>query len=97
MSRLDQAKLALKIQKAKRQLKREIIEVEGGDGAVVVEITGAQKMKKIHIDPDRVDLAEIEQLEDWLVEAVGGAISQSQQLAAQTIEPYLKQLGMTGS
>ena len=96
MNRFDQAKLLLQVRKAQKQLKKETLEVEGGDGAVVIEITGEQKVKKIHIDPDRVDLENIGELEGWLAEAMREAITQSQKLAAETMKPFMGQLGNLG-
>ena len=96
MNRFDQAKLLLQVRKAQKQLKKEVLEVEGGGGAVVIEITGEQKVKKIHVDPDRVDLDNIEELENWLAEAMREAIVQSQKLAAETMKPFMGQLGNLG-
>ena len=93
MSVIDKAKLVKQFKKVRKELKREIIEVEGGDGAVVVEITGEQKLKKIHIDPDRVNLKDIETLESWIEDAVREAIQQSQQVAAAKMRPYVGMLG----
>ena len=62
-----------------------------------VEITGEQKIKKIYIDPESVDLEDIGQLEGWLEEAVKEAIIRSQKLAAEKMQPMmgaLSQLGM---
>ena len=97
MSKFDQAKLLMKARKLQKELQREVITVETGDGAVKVEITGEQKIKKIHIDPETVDLEDIGQLEGWLEEAVKEAILRSQKLAAEKMQPMmgaLSQLGM---
>jgi DNA-binding protein YbaB len=51
MSKFDQAKLVMKARKLQKELQNEIIVVEAGEGAVSVEITGEQKIKKINIDP----------------------------------------------
>ena len=45
MSRFDQAKMLLKVKKLQKELQKEIISVEQGNGAVKVEITGEQKIK----------------------------------------------------
>jgi DNA-binding YbaB/EbfC family protein len=78
MSKLDQAKMLMKVRKLQKELQKMIIEAEAGEGAVVVEITGEQKIKKIHIDPEFVDLDDIGQLEKWVEEAVKEAIAKSQ-------------------
>jgi DNA-binding YbaB/EbfC family protein len=96
MSRFDQAKMLLKVKKIQKELQKEIITVEQGDGAVKVEITGEQKIKKIHIDPEQVDLDDIGQLERWIEDAVKDAISQSQKLAAEKMQPFMGMLGNLG-
>lgn len=96
MSRFDQAKMLLKVKKLQKELQKQIITVEQGDGAVKVEITGEQKIKKIHIDPDYVDLDDIEQLERWVEDAVKDAIAQSQKIAAEKMQPFIGMLGDLG-
>ncbi len=96
MSKFDQAKLVMKARKLQKELQKEVITVEVGDGAVKVEITGEQKIKKIHIDPDFVDLEDIGQLEGWVEEAVKEAISRSQRLAAEKMQPMMGALGNLG-
>lgn len=96
MSKFDQAKILMKARKLQKELQSEIITVDAGDGAVKVEISGEQKLKKISIDPDRVDLEDIDQLEGWLEEAVKEAIIQSQKLAAEKMQPLMGSLGNLG-
>lgn len=92
----NNAKMILKIKKAQKELANEIIEVEAGDGAVVVRITGEQKIKKIEIDPDHVDLEDIGELERWIETAVKEAINRSQQVAAEKMKPLMGSLGNLG-
>jgi DNA-binding protein YbaB len=40
----DQVKMLNKLRKAQSDLKKEIVEVEAGDGAVVVQVTGELKI-----------------------------------------------------
>jgi nucleoid-associated protein EbfC len=96
MSRFDQAKMLLKVKKLQKELQKQVITVEAGDGAVKVEITGEQKIKKIHIDPEYVDLDDIHELERWVEDAVKDAISQSQKLAAEKMQPFMGMLGDLG-
>jgi DNA-binding YbaB/EbfC family protein len=92
----NNAKMILKIKKAQKELANEIIEVEAGDGAVIVRITGEQKIKKIQIDPERVDLHDIGELERWIESAVKEAINRSQQVAAEKMKPLMGGLGNLG-
>ncbi len=96
MSKFDQAKMVLKMKKMQKELQKQIIIVSAGDDAVRVEITGEQKIKKIHIDPERVDTEDIGQLEKWVEEAVKNAISQSQKVAAEKMQPMMGMLGNLG-
>lgn len=96
MSKFDQAKMIMKVRKIQKELQKEIIEVEAGDGAVRVEINGEMKIKKIHIDADSVDTDDIGQLEKWVEEAVKAAIAQSQKLAAEKMQPMMGALGNLG-
>lgn len=96
MSKLDQAKMLMKVRKLQKELQKEIITVESGDGAVKVEINGEQKIKKISIDPEYVDLDDIGQLERWVEEAVKEAIQTSQKAAAEKMQPMMGALGDLG-
>lgn len=96
MSRFDQAKMVMKMRKIQKELQKEIIEVEAGDGAVKIEINGEMKIKKVHIDPEMVDIDDIGQLERWVEEATKTAISQSQKLAAEKMQPMMGALGNLG-
>ena len=96
MSKFDQAKLLMRARKLQKELQKEIITAEAGEGSVRVEITGEQKIKKIHIDPEAIDLEDIGQLEMWVEEAVKEAINKSQQMAAAKMQPIMGELGNLG-
>lgn len=93
MSRFDQAKMLLKMKKLQKELENEVITVEAGEGAVKVQITGAQKIKKVIIDPEAVDLDNIGQLERWIEDAVRAAVQESQKTAAEKMQPMMGALG----
>jgi len=96
MSRFDQAKMLMRVKKIQSELQKMVITVEKGDGAVQVEITGEQKLKKVKIDPEYVDLDDIGQLERWIEDAVKEAISESQRVAAEKMQPMMGALGNLG-
>lgn len=96
MSKFDQAKMLMQVRKIQKELKNQIITVEAGDGAVRVEITGEQKIKKVHIDPQYVELDDIGQLELWIEDAVKAAIQESQKVAAEKMQPMMGALGELG-
>lgn len=86
----------MRVKKIQKELQKQIITVEHGNGAVRVEITGEQKIKKVHIDPDYVDLDDIGQLERWIEDAIREAIQQSQKIAAEKMQPMMGSLGDLG-
>jgi len=92
----DQMKMLNKLRKAQSDLKKEIIEVEAGDGAVVVQITGELKIKKINIDPARVDLDDIAELEHWIEIAVRDGLAKAQEVAAEKMKPLMGGLDSLG-
>jgi DNA-binding YbaB/EbfC family protein len=96
VSRFDQAKMLMRVKKIQKELQKQIIVIEKGDGAVKVEITGEQKLKKVHIDPSFVDVDDIGQLERWIEDAVKEAIQESQRIAAEKMQPMMGALGNLG-
>ena len=75
-------------------LEHEELEVSVGGGALRITITGHQRIRAIHINPDALDMDDEEwlgDLQDLLVAAMNQAIEQSQSLSAQKLE------GITGS
>jgi DNA-binding protein YbaB len=96
MSKFDQAKMLMKVKKMQKELQKQVITVSAGDEAVIVEITADQKIKRIHIDPDRVDLEDMRPTEKYVEEAVKQAISESQKVAAEKMQPMMGMLGNLG-
>lgn len=96
MGKIDQAKMLMKVKKMQKELQKQVITVSAGDDAVIVEITGEQKIKKITIDPERVDLEDMRETEKYVEEAVKKAISESQKIAAEKMQPMMGMLGDLG-
>jgi nucleoid-associated protein EbfC len=96
VSKFDQAKMLMKVKKMQKELQKQIITVSAGDDAVRVEITGEQKIKRIYIDPERVDLDDIRTTEKYVEEAVKQAIAESQRIAAEKMQPMMGMLGNLG-
>ena len=89
-------KMLAKLKKAQDELKKEIVEVEAGDGAVVVQVTGELKVKSIKIDPEYVDLDDIHELEHWLEIAIRDGMAKAQEIAAEKMKPLMGGLGNLG-
>lgn len=93
---IDQAKMVMKLKKAQKELQKELVEVSAGDGAVIVQVNGELKLKKVSIDPEMVDLDDIGELERWVELAVRDAMSKAQELAAEKMKPLMGGLGNFG-
>ena len=89
----DQMKMINTLRKAQKDLKNEIVEVEAGDGAVVVQITGELKVKKVSIDPSRIDLDDISELECWIENCFRDGYAKAQEIATDKMKPLMGQLG----
>ena len=89
----DQMKMINTLRKAQKDLKNEIVEVEAGDGAVVVQITGELKVKKVSIDPSRMDVDDISGLERWIENCFRDGYAKAQEIATDKMKPLMGQLG----
>lgn len=92
----DQIKMMNELRKAQNELKKEIVEVEAGDGAVVIQITGELKIKKVTIDPKQIDLDDISELEHWIEIAMRDGLAKAQEIAANKMKPLMGGLGNLG-
>ena len=90
---LNQMKMLNDLRKAQKALAKEIVEVEAGDGAVIVQITGELKIK---INPEYVDLDNIHQLEHWIEIAIRDGMAKAQEIAAEKMKPLMGGLGSLG-
>jgi len=93
---MDQMKMLNQLRKAQKELKNEIVEVEAGDGAVVVQITGELKIKKVTIDPEMIDLDDIKELERWIENAMRDGYAKAQEIASEKMKPLMGALGNFG-
>jgi DNA-binding YbaB/EbfC family protein len=92
----DQVKMLNQLRKAQKELGKEIIEVEAGDGAVIVQITGELKIRSVKIDPERIDLDDIEELEHWIEIAMRDGYAKAQEVASDKMKPLMGGLGKLG-
>lgn len=92
----DQMKMLNQLRKAQKDLKNEIVEVEAGDGAVVVQITGELKIKKVELDAEKIDLDDIHELERWIENAMRDGYAKAQEIASDKMKPLMGALGNLG-
>ena len=90
---MDQMKMLNELRKAQKSLKNEIVEVEAGDGAVVIQITGELKIKKVTLDPDLDDIHETER---WIENALRDGYAKAQEIATDKMKPLMGSLGNFG-
>jgi DNA-binding YbaB/EbfC family protein len=89
-------KLQERLKRAQEQLAQEEVEATAGGGAVRVVITGDLKVKSIRIDPEIVDPADVDGLEDLILAAVNQAIEKAQALAAERLGAVTGNLKIPG-
>lgn len=92
----DQMKMLNELRKAQKDLKKQIIEVEAGDEAVVIQFNGELKIVSVKIDPARVDVDDIEELEHWIEIAVRDGLAKAREVAAEKMKPLMGGLGNLG-
>ena len=93
---MDQMKMINQLRKAQKDLKNEIVEVEAGDGAVVIQITGELKIKKVSLDPEKIDFDDIPELERWIESAFRDGYAKAQEIATEKMKPLMGALGNFG-
>ena len=92
----DQMKMLNELRKAQKDLKKQIIEVEAGDEAVILQFNGELKIVSVKINPAKVDLDDIEELEHWIQIAIRDGLAKAQEVAAEKMKPLMGGLGNLG-
>lgn len=89
----DQMAMLQKLRKAQKELANEIIEVEAGDGAVVIQFSGEQKVVDVKLDANLINLDNIEELEGWIKAAIRDGMKEAQEVATEKLKPMMGGLG----
>ena len=82
--------------KAQEELKSEVVEASAGGGTVTVKVTGDLELREVRIDPDAVDPADVELLQDMVLAAVNEALRSAQELASSRLGAATGGLGGAG-
>ncbi|GAC1403780.1 MAG: hypothetical protein NVSMB52_17710 [Chloroflexota bacterium] len=82
--------------KAQEELGNQTVEASAGGGAVVVVMTGHQRVQTLTIDPEFVDPEDVETLQDAIVAALNSAQEKAQELMQQTLGAATGGLGNLG-
>jgi len=90
-------RMAMQMQQEMARIQQELGEarVDGsaGGGAIRAVVTGKQELVSVTIEPEAVDPADIEMLQDLVVAAINDALEASRRLAEQRMGALT---GMTG-
>jgi len=96
----DQMKMLNDLRKAQKDLKKQkVIVAAGGDDdnpAVELTINGELKVENVKINPDFVDLDDIEELEGWIESAIRDGMTKAQEIAAEKMKPLMGGLNIPG-
>lgn len=92
----EQMQMVQKLKKAQKELSNELVEVEAGDGAVVIQFNGELKVVDVKINPDLIDLDNKEELEGWIKAAIRDGLKAAQEVAAEKMKPLMGGLGNLG-
>jgi DNA-binding YbaB/EbfC family protein len=96
----DQMKMLNDLRKAQKELKKQKVVVAAGgeedDPAVEITINGELKIENVKINPEYVDLEDIEELEGWIESAVRDGMAKAQEIAAEKMKPLMGGLGNLG-
>lgn len=93
---LNQMKMLNDLRKAQKDLKKQKIVVDAGDGMVEVTINGELKIENVTINPEMVDLENIDELESAIQNAVRDGLAKAQEIAAEKMKPLMGGLGNLG-
>lgn len=89
----DQMAMVQKLRKMQKELANEVVEVEAGDGAVVIQFSGELKVVDVKINPELIDLDDKAQLEGWIKAAIRDGLKAAQEVAAEKMQPLMGNMG----
>lgn len=93
---LNQMKMLNDLRKAQKDLKKQKIVVDAGDGMVEVTINGELKIEDVTINAEMVDVDNIDELETAIKNAVRDGLAKAQEIAAEKMKPLMGGLGNLG-
>ncbi len=75
-------KMQRDMEKMQAEAAEKTVEASAGGGAVTVTVSGNQEVKAVKINPDAVDLDDIEMLEDMVMAATNEGLEKSKDMVA---------------
>lgn len=90
------ADLQRRMQEKQEALAGRTVEFSSGGGRVTVTARGDLTIERVRIDPNVVDPADVEMLEDLVTAAVTGALSAAREMAAREMAALTEGLDLPG-
>ena len=80
--------------KAQKELTKETVSAEAGNGAVQVTITGDQKLTSLIIDADLLASNDAKKITSLTMEAINMALEESRKMAQDRLGPLTNGIGL---
>lgn len=89
----DQMAMVQKLRKMQKELANEVVEVEAGEGAIVIQFSGELKVVDVKVNPELIDLNNPHELEGWIKAAIRDGLKEAQDVAAEKMKPMMGGFG----
>ena len=89
-------KIQAQMAKVQEELAQKTIEASAGGGMVTVVVSGKQEVASIKIEPEVVDVKDMEMLQDLVVAAVNEALRKSQEMVSEEMRKITGGLNIPG-
>ena len=93
---LEQVKAMNEIRKLQKELKKVEVEADAGNGAVVITMSGEQKVTNVKLDNTKFDLDDTGRLEDLIESAINQAMAILQKEVAERMKGKMGGLNLPG-
>ena len=80
--------------KAQEQAKEKTVEAGAGGGMVTATMTGGFELRNLKIDPQCVDLKDLQLLQDLIIAAVNQAIQKAQEMMQEEMRKVAGGMGL---
>jgi len=80
-------KLQEQVEQMQAQLAEETVSATAGGGVVKITVTGDQRCHAVEIDPEIMQDADSEMLQDMILTAFNSALDKSREMAAEKLGP----------
>mgnify|MGYP002395040397 FL=1 len=81
---------------AQEELALETVEATVGGGVIRIVMTGDQVCQAVKIEPELLEDADVEMLQDLITSGVNAALEKSRELAEEKMAPFTNMLGGLG-